>query len=1063
MKYIHVLFLLCSGFTLQSQIEFEEVTTPNDFSLEAIRQSPAGMYFAQASNDAATIYTSMDGEQWEQEYLPEEIRLDEIQFSEDGTPLLKGYGGRHTIRRTNGWYMLQPGNTWGVDGSFISGDTLFALKGNSCYYSTDTGGNFTPYCTLPEVESTGDTHFWAFDNHFAVYYRQGGETHFAVYNKAGIRLLLEVWDDILTNVSFIHNSCGQLLIHDGDEYHHLSLETGVLSFTSGNTTAIAPAYNYGDDFYSLGGVWFHRNGSQLNRTSACNFNWVTVLEDSELLSYNDHWLSPTGELLMTNENRDHFIEYNIDEEQWQVQTIGIHYPYIFDVNESYQGDQVVNTPNLLSAKNTTDEEWVEALAITNSRCQAQYSNNGDLYLNRKYEILHSNDNGQNFTTINLPDFMNSTFGISDMHLLGEGLLFVYNVIGGAACSLDNGQTWTAVNFSVSPVPTKVALVGDEIFIIKLGLLNTITKINIFTNESSTENLGITGNIYDNLCTIQEDGVVYFLQKDNSQNQTHLYRYEFGANPAIISTLQASYTSGYLYSSGYDLYLFFSAHSYYFFDGQDLVTLNFTFGDLPLSHSNVFKLANSQHLYVVNNANRIFRSTEPLSLPQVINGSVYHEEDQDCLTHSSDEALAGWRVKVEGNNYSRIKSTNSQGDYAFSVPVGNYTLTTYETNAYWELCESSLPVSVTEDNVTVTQDFQAEPLAACASLELDFSTPFLRRCFNNTYTVRVSNTGPLASNGTTVRLVLDPFFEFLSASIPYTQVNSQEIDFDLGVLAVGETIEFQLHFYLTCDAELGELHCLNGLINDAASCPNFQPYDYTECQVNIGSYDPNDKRTFNENGLETESIDLEEYLFYHIRFQNTGTDTAFRVRVVDPLSPVLDVNTLEMLSASHPYEYSVNDGASLEVVFNDILLPDSTTNEAASHGYFKFKIKPLAEYGYGTTIPNQAAIYFDFNEPIITNNAVVLIQNLVGTSSIEELRSFKVFPNPTNDQIAILSDNEDNLEVDEIEIINLLGQSFKREKWVVGEKINVSNLPTGVYQLLLKTNGLLVGRETFIKH
>jgi uncharacterized repeat protein (TIGR01451 family) len=143
-------------------------------------------------------------------------------------------------------------------------------------------------------------------------------------------------------------------------------------------------------------------------------------------------------------------------------------------------------------------------------------------------------------------------------------------------------------------------------------------------------------------------------------------------------------------------------------------------------------------------------------------------------------------------------------------------------------------------------------------------------------------------------------------------------------------------------------------------------------VNIGSFDPNDKRVFNSEGLETETVDKGQYIYYHIRFQNTGTDTAFKVRILDPLSPKLDLSTLEMLSASHAYEYVLTDGPALEVTFDNILLPDSSTNEAASNGYVKFRIKPLPEYDYGTVIPNQAGIFFDFNAPVYTNETSLLI-------------------------------------------------------------------------------------------
>jgi hypothetical protein len=57
-------------------------------------------------------------------------------------------------------------------------------------------------------------------------------------------------------------------------------------------------------------------------------------------------------------------------------------------------------------------------------------------------------------------------------------------------------------------------------------------------------------------------------------------------------------------------------------------------------------------------------------------------------------------------------------------------------------------------------------------------------------------------------------------------------------------------------------------------------------------------------------------------------------------------------------------------FNMIKLVDSITNEAKSHGYISFSIKPKLELEIGDSVLNKAAIYFDFNLPVITNNALV---------------------------------------------------------------------------------------------
>jgi uncharacterized repeat protein (TIGR01451 family) len=139
-----------------------------------------------------------------------------------------------------------------------------------------------------------------------------------------------------------------------------------------------------------------------------------------------------------------------------------------------------------------------------------------------------------------------------------------------------------------------------------------------------------------------------------------------------------------------------------------------------------------------------------------------------------------------------------------------------------------------------------------------------------------------------------------------------------------------------------------------------------CNEVVGSFDPNDKMGFPLGWKDEHYLEPGREIEYRVRFQNTGNDTAFLVIIRDTLSDVFNLQTLRPGAASHPYEYELTlDGVAV-FTFRNILLPDSTTNEPASHGYVNFSVYPRADLPLGTLIENGAAIYFDFNEPIITN-------------------------------------------------------------------------------------------------
>jgi hypothetical protein len=84
----------------------------------------------------------------------------------------------------------------------------------------------------------------------------------------------------------------------------------------------------------------------------------------------------------------------------------------------------------------------------------------------------------------------------------------------------------------------------------------------------------------------------------------------------------------------------------------------------------------------------------------------------------------------------------------------------------------------------------------------------------------------------------------------------------------------------------------------------------------------------------------------------------------------------MVGASHPYQLNIRQGNILEWRFENILLPDSTQNEAASHGYVTYRIKAAAGVAVGDTIRNGASIYFDLNEPVATNTQVTVVTRTV---------------------------------------------------------------------------------------
>ena len=170
----------------------------------------------------------------------------------------------------------------------------------------------------------------------------------------------------------------------------------------------------------------------------------------------------------------------------------------------------------------------------------------------------------------------------------------------------------------------------------------------------------------------------------------------------------------------------------------------------------------------------------------------------------------------------------------------------------------------------------------------------------------------------------------------------------------------------------------------------------DCRESTASFDPNDKMGF-PKGIEPGNLIYPgTEIEYQIRFQNTGTDTAFKVEIVDGLAPGIDPLSVQFGTSSHPYQVEVN-GPMLRFVFEDINLPDSSTDMEASQGFVTFKVRQSSDLQVGDTLNNMALIYFDFNEAIETNvTQHILVKRNFSTSETSEnsgQREIPVFPNP----------------------------------------------------------------------
>lgn len=227
-----------------------------------------------------------------------------------------------------------------------------------------------------------------------------------------------------------------------------------------------------------------------------------------------------------------------------------------------------------------------------------------------------------------------------------------------------------------------------------------------------------------------------------------------------------------------------------------------------------------------------------------------------------------------------------------------------------------------------------------------------------------------------------------------------------------------------------------------------PFVALDCRQNVSSYDPNDKQALPLGYGAQQFITRNSDLDYTIRFQNTGTDTAYTVVLLDTLSPALAARQIRPGASSHPYRFELLEGRIAKFVFENILLPDSNVNLAGSEGFVQFRVPQQRDNPDGTRIENTAAIYFDVNPPVITNT----VWHTVGANFITASTTYtdparsplRVYPNPAASVVHFASQEMPG------ERLNLLvTDALGREVWQVSATpmpiaLDCSDLPAGTY-------------------
>ena len=418
------------------------------------------------------------------------------------------------------------------------------------------------------------------------------------------------------------------------------------------------------------------------------------------------------------------------------------------------------------------------------------------------------------------------------------------------------------------------------------------------------------------------------------------------------------------------------------------------------------------------------------------GNFQYELNQNSVVHNISSPTGMYN----------IYDTNASNSYQL-----NYVIDAAYANQYQALASYS-DVHVVIGGGMTTYNFPITILQTYHDLAVTvvpLSAPRPGFIYQNLITYR--NLGNQVVANAVLNFTKDPLISISSISAPGSVANATGFAYPVSNLQPFEsrtiTVYMQVPVIPTVNA--GEFLTNSASITSTVADVMPENNNSFATEMVINAYDPNDKVESHGEKILFSSFSTSDYLYYTIRFENTGNGSAINVTVNDLLDEQLDENSIQMIRSSHNYVLD-RVGRNLSWRFNDIQLPPSVADTEIGKGYISFKIKPKPGFAVGTIIPNTASIYFDFNPAIVTNTFLTKFVSTLGTNAPDTV-AFSLYPNPAHNQVAVRLGNS-SATIERIKIMDYMGKVILQQAGASPtETVDVQQLAKGIYLIEITTS------------
>jgi uncharacterized repeat protein (TIGR01451 family) len=989
------LFLLCSITSLSAQweplVNPAGVTARNLVSLgdRLLATTPGGLYEStDGGENWATVFTGD---------LEWGFVIDLIADGDNAIVRIREHqsGAYQVLTTDNGgasWrpITLSPSINDQYRGMAYNGETIIYRSSQQVYLSYDNGDNWTTLLSVLQViPGTFYSHagvFYITSTSGKLFRSAGSETDeweelpFPLATSSAIDLIVR-GDTLLTALfnSTVHYS------HDGGQ--NWTEASGI--------TAFDPSY---EGIWKAGETFYAINDGDLFRSADGGMTWAATTGVSDYLS---DVLPVEGGLLLVKSGNiyrsaDEAVSLTLKNQgfngsslyRWQVQGDGItYYDESRNMFHATLEDDTFSTDSSLNFMFSTMDE---ILVTPDDYVYYVASNFSSSQNSRVMRISPTGEQTEIYSA-------GSQHWLASDHLeYADNKLFYFGNAGASVFSEDRGMTWSSPSGLNPTGYSDYIRSGDAVFTINGNLVerkldgqtdwvdvssgSPLENIDLGTRGNECRLISTDGAIFALLSPGEQNYYEIFVSNDGGdswqQTATNLPEIQYPINNAPPGVKELVSIGGYHIMAARDVGVAVSADQ----------GLNWTIYNDGLPTDRVEELQVINGKVIISTYQNGFWELDPANIQlQEVVGTVYFDENANGTPDAGEPGLPN--VKILQENDDELAFTDNEGNYKMLFRNdGNFGPEI--NNPYF----TAAPASRNTDDLGLL-DFGFQLTENVNDLRISLTTDNVHRPgFSNRYYLRYENRAA-ASTEVSLTLSYDPLLMYEGGSLDPDEIAGNALTFNLGNLAPFSTGLIVLNFRVPPTASLGSEVSSVATISSATDT-EFVPEDNRANLIDglVGSYDPNDI-SVDEDILAPSMVRDGQVLNYRIRFQNTGTYPAETVIVRNDIDAGLQLSSIKDIEASHSFEIEVENDRTLAFIFNNIELADSSRDEAASHGYITYSILVDEEVVAGDSILNQAAIYFDFNAPIITNEAVTVIEIPDATGEPETQLAGLLYPNP----------------------------------------------------------------------